>query len=191
MSGMAGKKLELGPIGAVVADNVTRYRETARFNYTELSKELEKHGRDISALAVRRIEEGNRRVDVDDLVALALSLNVSPLALLLPRTESAVTITGESIAAERIWHWAKGEQPLDGELNPEATAAWAFVINSNPFADWAQMLRLPDELSEQFNSSMRQALSEATISADGIELRDGNLGLNFKSHESRSNDGDD
>lgn len=188
---MAGKKLELGPIGAVVATNVTRYRESARFNYTELSKELERHGRDISALAVRRIEESNRRVDVDDLVALALALNVSPLALLLPRHESAITTTGETYPAERIWQWAKGEKPIDSELHAEANAAWAFVINSNPFANWAEMLRLPDAFSDGVNAAMRQALSEATISADGIELSDGGLGLKFETPESRSEDGDD
>lgn len=189
MEPMAGKKLELGPIGDVVAKNVTRYREAARFNYTELSNELSKHKRDISALGVRRIEEGNRRVDVDDLAALALALDVSPLALLLPRSDSPIVPGGKIVEAERIWSWAQGASPLSGNLH--TPSGLAFMINSNPFADWAEVLNLPSDIGQDFNSAMRQALSQGVISADGIDLSDENFSLNFRSVPSKDNHGHD
>lgn len=190
MSAMAGKKLELGPIGAVVAKNVTRYREAARFNYTELSAELAKHKRDISPLGVRRVEEGNRRVDVDDLVALALALNVSPLALLLPRSDSPVVPGGEVAGAERIWGWAQGVAPLAGGL--DTAAGLAFLINSNPFANWAEFLKLPEEIGDQFNSAMKLVLAQGgTITAGDIDISEENFSLNFKSGPSETDNGDD
>ena len=86
---MAGRKLELGDTGAAVARNVSRLRKAIGLNYTDLSTRLANIGRDIPPLAVRRIEEGNRRVDVDDLVALAIALGVSPATLLMPAHEAA------------------------------------------------------------------------------------------------------
>ena len=131
---MAGKKLELGSTGRLVADNVARLRKTAGLNYTELSIRLAKHGRDIPPLAVRRIEGGNRRVDVDDLVGLALALEVSPSTLLLPKTETgdqSVAITGvdDSVEARRMWRWLLAEFPLTVDTG-EAVAG--FLLRANP-----------------------------------------------------------
>lgn len=78
------KKIELGPVGLIVARNVRRTREKAGYSYAELSRTLTDLGRPIPPLGLRHIEAGNRRVDVDDLVMLALALDVAPLALLLP-----------------------------------------------------------------------------------------------------------
>lgn len=54
--------------------------------YQELAERLEKVGRPIPVLGLRRIESEERRVDADDLVALAIVLNVSPVRLLMPYT---------------------------------------------------------------------------------------------------------
>lgn len=118
---MAGKKLELDSTGRAVAANVAYLRGAIGLNYTELSMRLAKHNRDIPPLAVRRIEEGNRRVDVDDLTALALALEVSPTSLLMPDLETAgvadpVIVTGltDGIAAHSVWIWLSGSGPLPG-----------------------------------------------------------------------------
>lgn len=66
---MAGKEIRLGPAGEQVRANVKRLR--GHMSYAELSRELERVGRPIPPLGLKRIEEGERRVDVDDLVALA------------------------------------------------------------------------------------------------------------------------
>jgi transcriptional regulator with XRE-family HTH domain len=49
-----------------------------------LSERLAAHGRPMAVTAISRTEYRQRRVDVDDLIALAAALGVSPTALLLP-----------------------------------------------------------------------------------------------------------
>ena len=81
---MSGKKSDLGPIGEHVTHTVRKFRKARGLSYAELSRRLADMGREIPSLGLRRIESGERRVDADDLVALALALDVTPLALLLP-----------------------------------------------------------------------------------------------------------
>ena len=72
----------------------------------ELSRQLAEMGRQIPPLGLRRIESEDRRVDVDDLVALALALGVSPITLLMPETASrddVVKATGrEPVPAQAL-----------------------------------------------------------------------------------------
>ena len=60
-----------------------------------LAKKLGDVGRRRGHSAVDQIEKGTRRVDVDDLMALAEALNVSPITLLMPQT----TKGGEPVKA--------------------------------------------------------------------------------------------
>jgi transcriptional regulator with XRE-family HTH domain len=89
--------LEIGHIGAAVADKVMKLREAQRFTYAELSRKLSGLGRDIPPLGLRRIETRERRIDVDDLVALANALGVAPTELLLDEM-----ITMQSVITVRI-----------------------------------------------------------------------------------------
>lgn len=90
---MAGKKNEVAATGRAVAANVKRLREEQNLGYAELSRRLDEQAdRDIPPLGLRRIESHERRVDADDLVALAVALSVSPLTLLMPDTPHAADI---------------------------------------------------------------------------------------------------
>lgn len=134
---MAGKKSDLGPIGENVAQAVRRFREMRRFGYADLSRKLAQYGREIPPLGLRRIESGERRVDADDLAALAVALNVSPLALLLPMEDSRVLPADEDAhPSEEIWRWGRGFSPLGilpGEgLSSSDAPIFAFVEASNP-----------------------------------------------------------
>jgi transcriptional regulator with XRE-family HTH domain len=134
---MAGKKSDLGPIGENVTHAVRRFREMRRFGYADLSRKLAQYGREIPPLGLRRIESGERRVDVDDLAALAVALNVSPLALLLPMEDSRVLAADEDAhPSEEIWRWGRGFSPLTfppGEgLSGSDAPIFAFVEASNP-----------------------------------------------------------
>lgn len=64
--------------------NIKRIREGQKITYVELSERLDERGRLIPVLGLRRIERGERKVDVDDLLALADALNVAPVDLLVP-----------------------------------------------------------------------------------------------------------
>jgi transcriptional regulator with XRE-family HTH domain len=131
---MVGKPTDLGPIGANLTHNVRRFRTERRLGYAELSRKLAEMGREIPPLGLRRIENGDRRVDVDDLVALALALDVSLLALLLPTDTSRLVPFGRQWDAETIWRWATGSNPLPGNEN-----FLRFLRDSNPLTDWSKV----------------------------------------------------
>lgn len=70
------RKVTVGPAGQRIARNVRSLREQQRISYVELSNRLQAAGRPIPILGIRRIEQTERRVDIDDLIALAETLNV-------------------------------------------------------------------------------------------------------------------
>lgn len=80
-------------------------------NYTQLSERLAARANwSINAVGIRRIESRERRVTVDDLMALAVALGVSPATLLYPDTSNAhanSSVTGlpEGEGARAIWEW--------------------------------------------------------------------------------------
>lgn len=78
------KPIKLGIAGENAARNIRLYRQDHNLSYAELSRRLAKHHRDIAPDALSQIEDGKRRVDVDDLYALSLVFDVSPLWFLLP-----------------------------------------------------------------------------------------------------------
>jgi 8-oxo-dGTP pyrophosphatase MutT (NUDIX family)/transcriptional regulator with XRE-family HTH domain len=109
-------RVPLGPVGGYVIANLLELRAERRLSYKDLSDRLSQLGRSIPTLGLSRIEKGNRRVDVDDLVALALALGVNPAALLLPRDvppDGRVRLTeGATATARDAWNWADGRWPL-------------------------------------------------------------------------------
>jgi transcriptional regulator with XRE-family HTH domain len=131
------KKNPLGPTGQTVRENVKRLREERRMSYRELSATLAAAGRRIPALGLSRIEEGTRRVDADDLVALAVALGVNPSALLFPPTddhEVSCQITGAGrYRASSVWDWADGVRPLVEDAWDEAEEVH-FQLRARPRA---------------------------------------------------------
>src|ERR1700682_3199392 len=109
----AEKRNPLGPTGETVRANIQRLREARNLGYAKLYRKLEEIGRPIPELGLRRIESGTRRVDVDDLMALAAALDVSPATLLMPDTTqeewetTTVEATGqpEGVTAQQLWMW--------------------------------------------------------------------------------------
>lgn len=74
----------LGSAGNNVRRNVRRFREERRWSYRDVEERLARSGRVIPTLALSAIDAGERRVDVDDLVALAAIFNASVAELLQP-----------------------------------------------------------------------------------------------------------
>ena len=106
-----------GPVGEHLAGCLRRIRESRHVTYTELTKRLEQLRHPIPILGLRRIERGERRVDVDDLVALARALHVPPVLLLFP-VESADPVVElvPGVVAEPLealaWFVGDGPPPL-------------------------------------------------------------------------------
>jgi transcriptional regulator with XRE-family HTH domain len=113
-------------VGRYVIENLKQLREERRLAYTELSARLDQLGRPIPTLGLSRIENGKRRVDADDLVALALALGVNPSALLLPRSTDAEDVIELSPTIRHLawvaWQWADGQEPLPERNTPESDA---------------------------------------------------------------------
>lgn len=116
--------IPMGPTARTVAMNVRRLRKEASLSVYALSARLRELGCAISPSAITKIEKcvscdggrQTRRVDVDDLMALAVTLHVSPSALLLPLDDDSthrVEVTGAgSVDAEDAWDWMDGKRPL-------------------------------------------------------------------------------
>jgi len=112
---MATNAVEQGPTAKRVAANVAALRRERRITLAQLSAVMTEVGRPILPSGLSKIEQGDRRVDVDDLVALALALDVSPNRLLLPGAagDDPMELSGEATASEEaVWRWATGETPL-------------------------------------------------------------------------------
>ncbi|WP_076482713.1 hypothetical protein [Williamsia sterculiae] len=137
---MAGKKNELGATGRTVASNIASLRQGQRLGFAELSRILSDLGRPIPPLGLRRIEDEERRVDVDDLVSIAVALGVSPITLLMPSTPNASdevlsSASLEAVSAQRLWRWYRAERPLLGDV----TASGLLDFVADAFPEWRRI----------------------------------------------------
>lgn len=74
----------LGPAGNNVRRNIRRLREQRHWSYRDVEERLARADRAIPSVELGWIDAGERRVDVDDLVALAAVFDLSVEELLLP-----------------------------------------------------------------------------------------------------------
>lgn len=134
---MGTNAVQRGATAETVSANVKRLRKEQNLGLRGLSNKLGEVGRALGHSAVDQIEKGTRRVDVDDLMALAAALGVSPITLLLPRNAAgaddahlAVTVPGEDdpIPAGRLWLWLKADAPLPGYTRPQRR----FFVDARP-----------------------------------------------------------
>lgn len=113
---MANEKraVEIGPTGERVAENLTRLRKIRQLSQQDLAERVTALGRELRMSSVSKMEKRQRRVDVDDLVALALALDVHPTALLLPsRVVDDVRLTEDKTVPGYLARgWMDGYNPL-------------------------------------------------------------------------------
>lgn len=112
---MATAPLESGPTGKRVAGNLALFRRILGLSQRDLSERMSDLGRPLLPQVLSKIEQVDRRVDADDLVALALALQVTPNQLLLegaarPDEPVALTPTVTKTATD-AWRWANGLMP--------------------------------------------------------------------------------
>lgn len=102
------------PVAARVAENVKMLRTERGFDLADVAHRMAELGRPLSLNGVSKVERGKRGVDVDDLVALALALDVTPNRLLLaPGVDGETLLAPAVVTSERsAWQWATGEHPL-------------------------------------------------------------------------------
>lgn len=109
----------------MLMNNIRTIREANRVTYVELSQRLEALGRPIAVLGLRRIEKGERRVDVEDLLALAQALGVHPIDLLVPADGNGdpYTVTPGTVTTVTVARaWITGDGFLKEPENPAELA---------------------------------------------------------------------
>lgn len=106
---------DISSTGSTVASNIARVRRASDVSLQQLEERLTRLGRRISFSGLSKIERAQKRVEVDDLMAIAIALDVSPLTLLLPHDDpyAEVRVTGAAGSAAVFWEWALGDRPLD------------------------------------------------------------------------------
>lgn len=125
-----------GATAAIAAKNLRRIRNGRGFSVYGLSDALTELGHRIDPSALAKIERGERQVSIDDLMALAVALDVSPSAILLPLTDDPafkVEITGVgTVPANEAWDWMDGRRRLDRPCADPSAAALEYALYSRP-----------------------------------------------------------
>lgn len=119
--------------------NLPRFRGLRRMTLTDLSEKLEALGRPLSPPILSAVENGKRRIDVDDLIHFALALDVSPAALLMPPADTLDADLGDvpgfpdqpAVEAVDWWQWLRSEYPLWAGPNTSEfeVQRWRWDIN--------------------------------------------------------------
>ncbi|GGZ80300.1 helix-turn-helix domain-containing protein [Streptomyces echinoruber] len=117
---MAARAIQIGEAGERVAAAVAALRQSRGWDQRHLAERVTEAGRPMSTSVLGKIEAGARRVDVDDLVALAAALEVSP-ARLLPAGAAGVD----------------GEEPK--EVDPYEEAAGPGLVKARVLDDIAAL----------------------------------------------------
>jgi transcriptional regulator with XRE-family HTH domain len=79
---MGAEHPTLGPTGETVRANIRALRAARRLSQADVAAKATAAGRPCRRVMIAKIELGYRRVDVDDLTALAAALGVRPEQLL-------------------------------------------------------------------------------------------------------------
>ncbi|MCX4093604.1 DEAD/DEAH box helicase family protein [Nocardia sp. alder85J] len=114
---MAKQVGALGPTGTRVAERLRELRAERGLTLQALATRLAELGRPVDMSALAKVEKGQRRIDVDDLIALALALDASPNWLLLPRSLPRDTLVALTPAYQtdgsEVWSWAIRDRPAE------------------------------------------------------------------------------
>lgn len=174
---MATRRVELGPTGHTVRENVARYRRALGLTLRDVAERLSEAGRPLAHTSVSDIENGSRRVDVDDLLALAFVLEVNPHALLMPPLDvkdgkpGVATVTGlGEVDGESLWEWADGARPLH---NPDEDPR-AFTGRTRPV--WRRTVD-HDAASKQ---SLRREVADLQLAYHDLAITVGEVATMLK-----------
>ncbi|MGN7859495.1 helix-turn-helix domain-containing protein [Microbacterium sp. 22303] len=118
-----------GPTATIVGENVRRVRTVLQLTQAQLSQRLDALEHPIPVASVGRLESGDRRVEVDDLMALSVALGVSPLGLLMPYTrgpEDEIEMTGFGrMSADDAWGWVLADHDASKQAEDEPGSMYA------------------------------------------------------------------
>ncbi|MGC9381520.1 helix-turn-helix domain-containing protein [Streptomyces sp. MH13] len=115
----------------VVRARVKELRGRKGWSGAELGAQLDALGVSWNRSVVANFESGRRpAVSVQELLALALVLDVAPVNLLVPLDSMPYRVTLKNTEPQdsvAVWRWMKGEQPLPGTATASARTFYAEV----------------------------------------------------------------
>ncbi|MDQ7910237.1 helix-turn-helix transcriptional regulator [Phytohabitans sp. ZYX-F-186] len=127
------------PVNIHLGRNVLARRKALNLSTTALSDRLGEAGRRIAQSSISKIEQGTRKVDVEDLMALAAALETTPDRLLMPdraNNEPVELTPAITVIAAQAWYWARGLLPLPwtykGDTRRPIERALEFRRNAAP-----------------------------------------------------------
>ena len=163
------RRVRMSATGRQVRENVGRIRKGRGMTQVDLAAALLATDRPLGVSAINEIENGARRVDVDDLTALAVALGVNPNALLMPPyqgTDADCELSGlGTVGSLRAWEWAKGRQPLE----PDASFL-AFHKRIEPQTIWTDEQR--HDLRRSWKSQKISGFREQQEEERGMPIPD-------------------
>lgn len=168
-----------GHTNELVAANLRKVRQSTGVDLRELSARIKATGRVISPSALSKIENGDRRVDVDDLTVFAYALETTPAALLTPPSEETQAPAGvpeDRFTPEEIQVWIQGRVKLTTEdllqyWKEQAFDSASYIHRSGDILtqyDKGQVGVTPREVHEKRIATHRERL--AMISGRQLEL---------------------
>ncbi len=175
------KVVARGPAAGRVAANVRSLREERRLTLDDVADRLRQLGHPISKSGLSKVETRMRRVDVDDLIALAVALETNPNRLLLgpeAEKEDEIELTPEfSVTSVSAWYWASGEASVGAGAWPWARFAqgggrpkelYRFLEEVNPHSPPLQMTAEGWERIEPWQRRMTELWFE--MHGEGLSL---------------------
>lgn len=93
----------------VLAEAVKFRREQMSMTQNDLAEALTEHGMDVDPTAIVRIEKGSRGVRVEELLALAAALDVTPGDLLAPLHGRTLTFGSDELTSGQVLAWFAGD----------------------------------------------------------------------------------
>lgn len=167
---MATKRVERGGVAERVATEVKALRELRGLTLVQLSELLTAVGRPILPSGIKKIERGGelgRRVDVDDLVGLALALGVTPNRLLFGGDADSEPLPLTHVVQPRardVWEWACSQ--ADDVLEEAGAPARRFDEECRPHrppVPAARMHTIRDELVPVFEALEDAQAADVTL----------------------------
>lgn len=172
MTGQAGAPAST--LSENLARAVAAVRKRRRLHLTEMEERLRNLGTPIPRQGLMKLERAERRVDLDEVVALARVLDVPPLTLLFPigRAEPTQVLPGHHLDAWSAAKWFCGDAHLDdGEQSAEAADVARFREHDRLVETIRQAVDDLDLLGTDRDREYRRRLATRSLNAVRAEIR--------------------
>jgi transcriptional regulator with XRE-family HTH domain len=165
-----------GNTTAHVAANLRAARQAIGMDLRTFADRIKEAGRAMSPSALSKIENGDRRVDVDDLTVFAYILGTTPAALLTPpgSAQPSTGVPENRYNAEEIRAWVRGQAKLTTE---DLARYW-----KDEYFNAVSQVRYYEGLMQQYadgreGNTMHRATYEQRLAAAGSRRDEARLRL--------------